>query len=121
MVNVEEHEAVRASAGRRRECSHCNTCDGELVMVGGFSPLLGFMHHEDYGAVVAGYRTTSGLLFGLPIVFDTDQEDGAVGQKLLPNNQGRGLAVLRWRAAGSPTKWRRRKAAMAPNLWSTRR
>ena len=57
---------------------------GGLVMVGGFSPLLGFMHHEDYGAVVAGYRTTSGLLFGLPIVFDTDQEDGAVGQKLLP-------------------------------------
>ncbi|MCT0249575.1 sulfate adenylyltransferase, partial [Synechococcus sp. CS-205] len=81
MVSEAERQAVTAGVDRVLECSHRNACDVELLVVGGFSPLLGFMHQEDYDAVVAGYRTTSGLLFGLPIVFDTDQEDVAVGQR----------------------------------------
>ena len=72
MLGHEEQEAAKASAHRRLECSDRNACDVELLVVGGFSPLRGFMHQEDYDAVVSGYRTTSGLLFGLPIVLDTD-------------------------------------------------
>ncbi|MFO8237935.1 MAG: sulfate adenylyltransferase, partial [Prochlorococcaceae cyanobacterium] len=94
MVPEADRESVKASAGRRIECSHRNACDVELLVVGGFSPLRGFMHQEDYDAVVAGHRTSSGLLFGLPIVFDSDDESIAIGDRLLLTYQGQELAVL---------------------------
>ena len=54
------------------ECSDRNACDIELLMVGGFSPLEGFMDKEDYKSVIKSHRNKKGLLFGLPIVFDTN-------------------------------------------------
>ncbi len=36
----------------------------------------------------------SGLLFGLPVVLDTDREDLAVGDKVLLTYQGADLAVV---------------------------
>ena len=50
------------------ECSERNACDVELLMVGGFSPLEGFMNEEDYKSVIRNHRDSKGLLFGLPIV-----------------------------------------------------
>ncbi len=97
-------EEARASVDRVLECSHRNACDVELLIVGGFSPLRGFMHQEDYDAVVAGHRTTSGLLFGLPIVFDTDDASIAVGQRLLLTYQGQDLAVLTVESRWEPDK-----------------
>ncbi|MEO1002211.1 MAG: sulfate adenylyltransferase [Cyanobacteria bacterium J06638_7] len=104
MVSEAERQAVRSSAGRRLECSHRNACDVELLLVGGFSPLLGFMHQEDYDAVVAGHRTTSGLLFGLPIVFDTDDDTIAVGDRLLLTYRGQELALLTVESRWEPDK-----------------
>jgi sulfate adenylyltransferase len=104
MVPEAEREPVKASAGRRIECSHRNACDVELLVVGGFSPLLGFMHQEDYDAVVAGHRTSSGLLFGLPIVFDSNDESIAVGDRLLLTYQGQELAVLTVESRWEPDK-----------------
>ncbi|MCP9796723.1 sulfate adenylyltransferase [Cyanobium sp. Lug-B] len=97
-------EEARASVDKVLECSHRNACDVELLIVGGFSPLRGFMHQEDYDAVVAGHRTTSGLLFGLPIVFDTDDASIAVGQRLLLTYQGQDLAVLTVESRWEPDK-----------------
>ena len=77
MVSAPEHAALKASATTSIECSDRNACDVELLVVGGFSPERGFMHQADYDSVVAGHRTTSGYLFGLPIVMDTDREDVA--------------------------------------------
>ena len=94
MVPAAEQAAVKASATRTLECSDRNACDVELLVVGGFSPERGFMHQADYDAVVAGHRTTSGYLFGLPIVMDTDSEDIAVGEKVLLTYKGQDLAVL---------------------------
>ena len=104
MVPEAEREPVKASASRRIECSHRNACDVELLVVGGFSPLLGFMHQEDYDAVVAGHRTSSGLLFGLPIVFDSNDESIAVGDRLLLTYQGQELAVLTVESRWEPDK-----------------
>jgi len=73
-------------------------------VVGGFSPLRGFMHQEDYEAVVAHHRTSSGLLFGLPIVFDTDDASIAVGDRLLLTYQGQDLAVLSVESRWEPDK-----------------
>ena len=54
------------------ECSDRNACDVELLMVGGFSPLEGFMDEKEYDSVIKNHRDTKVLLFGLPIVFDTN-------------------------------------------------
>ncbi|QNI84270.1 sulfate adenylyltransferase [Synechococcus sp. PROS-7-1] len=94
MVPEADRAAVKASATTRLECSDRNACDVELLIVGGFSPERGFMHQADYAAVVEGHRTTSGHLFGLPIVMDTDREDVAVGDKVLLTYKGQELAVL---------------------------
>jgi sulfate adenylyltransferase len=114
MVSAGEQEAVRAGVDRVLECSDRNACDVELLVVGGFSPLRGFMHQEDYDAVVAGHRTTSGLLFGLPIVFDTDEQSVAVGERLLLTYKGQDLAVL---TVGS--KWEPDKAREAQGCYGT--
>ena len=50
-------------------------CDTELICNGGFSPLTGFMTEEEYLSVVEKNRLPNGLLFGLPVVYDTDRED----------------------------------------------
>ena len=94
MVSATEHAALKASATTSIECSDRNACDVELLVVGGFSPERGFMHQADYDSVVAGHRTTSGYLFGLPIVMDTDREDVAVGDKVLLRYKGQDLALL---------------------------
>jgi sulfate adenylyltransferase len=104
MVPAEQRDAVRAGVDRVVACSDRNACDVELLVVGGFSPLRGFMHQEDYDAVVAGYRTTSGLLFGLPIVFDTDDAAIQVGERLLLTYQGQELAVLTVESRWEPDK-----------------
>ena len=94
MVATDQQEAVKVSANHVLECSDRNACDLELLVGGGFSPERGFMHQGDYDAVVAGHRTLSGYLFGLPIVMDTDREDVAIGDRVLLSYKGQDLAVL---------------------------
>ena len=94
MVPESDRASVKASATTSIECSDRNACDVELLIVGGFSPERGFMHQADYAAVVEGHRTTSGHLFGLPIVMDTDRDDVTVGDKVLLTYKGQDLAVL---------------------------
>ena len=43
MVPQDERVAVKATATKSLECSDRNACDVELLVVGGFSPLRGFM------------------------------------------------------------------------------
>ena len=105
-IPSDQWDAVCAAVDHTVECSDRNACDVELLMVGGFSPLRGFMHQEDYQAVVDGNRTTSGLLFGLPIVMDTDQSDIAVGHRLLLTYHGRRLAVMTVESKWEPDKAR---------------
>jgi sulfate adenylyltransferase len=109
MVPAEQRSQRLASADRRVECSDRNACDVELLVVGAFSPLRGFMHREDYEAVVTGFRTSSGLLFGLPIVFDTDDASIAVGERLLLTYQGQELALLTVESRWEPDKVREAK------------
>jgi sulfate adenylyltransferase len=105
-VPAAERESLLAGVSRRIECSDRNACDVELLVVGGFSPLRGFMHQHDYEAVVAGHRTTSGLLFGLPIVFDTDDASIAIGDQLLLTYRGQELAVMTVESRWEPDKAR---------------
>jgi len=106
MLPAAERQSVMVGITRRIECSDRNACDVELLVVGGFSPLRGFMHQEDYDSVVGAHRTTSGLLFGLPIVFDTDDGSIAVGERLLLTYRGQELAVLTVESRWEPDKVR---------------
>ncbi len=104
MVATDQQEAVKVSATHVLECSDRNACDLELLVGGGFSPERGFMHQGDYDAVVAGHRTLSGYLFGLPIVMDTDREDVAIGDRVLLSYKGQDLAVLQVEDKWEPDK-----------------
>ncbi|MEY3758464.1 MAG: Sulfate adenylyltransferase [Cyanobacteriota bacterium] len=114
MVPAAEREAVKASATKTVECSDRNACDVELLVVGGFSPLRGFMHQVDYDAVVASHRTSSGLLFGLPIVFDTSDPSIVIGDRLLLTYRGQELAVFT-----VESKWEPDKALEAKGCYGT--
>ena len=114
MVPSAEQAALKASATKTLECSDRNACDVELLVVGGFSPLRGFMHQEDYDAVVSGHRTSAGHLFGLPIVMDTDRNDVVVGDKLLLTYKGQELALLE-----VEDKWEPNKVSEAQGSYGT--
>tara|TARA_Y100001978_G_scaffold48050_1_gene43127 strand:- start:324 stop:1499 length:1176 start_codon:yes stop_codon:yes gene_type:complete len=88
----------------KHECSERNACDVELLMVGAFSPLEGFMNKEDYISVVKNHRDKNGFLFGLPIVLDTDNENLNEGDKVLLTFKGQRLAVLQIDSKWEPDK-----------------
>ena len=69
-------------------------CDVELLMQGGFSPLDGFMDEENYRSVVNDMKLTNGLIFGLPVVFDTNDEQIKPGKRVLLKHQHIPIAVF---------------------------
>jgi len=71
------------------------SCDTELLMVGAFSPVDGFMNQETYNSVVDNMRLPkSNVLFGLPVVLDTRRDDIKNGDKALLRWNGTDLAIL---------------------------
>jgi sulfate adenylyltransferase len=71
-------------------------CDVELLQYGGFSPLSGFMNPDSYHSVVEKGRLPSGLIFGLPVVFDipSNRDDIKPGTKVGLLWQGEPVAFL---------------------------
>jgi len=86
------------------ECSERNACDVELLMVGAFSPLEGFMDENNYNSVIKNNRNTSGLLFGLPIVFDSNNEKVKTGEAILLTYKKQKIAVLEVSSKWEPDK-----------------
>ena len=104
MASNENKDELKKSTFKSLECSDRNACDIELLLIGGFSPLKGFMLEEDYDSVVKNNRTSSGLLFGLPIILDTDREDLVAGDRILLNYKGQNLAILDIEEKWEPNK-----------------
>ena len=86
------------------ECSERNACDVELLMVGAFSPLEGFMDENNYKSVIKNNRDTNGLLFGLPIVFDSNNEEVKAGETILLTYKKQKIAVLEVSSKWEPDK-----------------
>ncbi|WP_435010373.1 bifunctional sulfate adenylyltransferase/adenylylsulfate kinase [Tundrisphaera lichenicola] len=58
-------------------------CDLELLAVGGFSPLEGFLGKSDYERVIAEGRQANGTPWPLPVTLPVDPGDGVVVGKPL--------------------------------------
>ena len=86
------------------ECSERNACDVELLMIGAFSPLEGFMDEKNYQSVIKNHRDSSGLLFGLPIVLDTNNENVKEGEKILLTYKKQKLAIIEVNSKWEPDK-----------------
>mmetsp|Transcript_22265 Transcript_22265/g.27221 ORF Transcript_22265/g.27221 Transcript_22265/m.27221 type:complete len:424 (-) Transcript_22265:1182-2453(-) len=96
MVDSEdEKKQVAASADLVIDINERQSCDVELIINGGFSPIEGFMSKDTYEHVVDNMRLPgNNLLFGLPVVFDTFRDDIKPGQKLLLRFAGKDIALL---------------------------
>ena len=97
------------------ECSERNACDLELLMVGGFSPLEGFMDKENYESVIKNHRDVRGLLFGLPIVLDTNNLNIKKGETILLSYKKQKLAVLEVNSKWEPDKYSEAKSCYGTN------
>jgi sulfate adenylyltransferase len=51
-------------------------CDLELLAIGAFSPLDGFMRQADYESVLATMRLANGSVFPIPVTLPVDDFDG---------------------------------------------
>jgi len=73
-------------------------CDLELLLVGGFSPLRGFLGRADYERVVSEMRLADGMLWPVPVTLDVPEtiaERIGPGEQLaLRDPEGVPLAVL---------------------------
>ena len=84
MVKSEEEKAAAiAKATVEIQASERQLCDVELVMNGGFTPLNGFMDETTYKHVVENMELPDGTIFGLPVVFDTNDENLQPGTTIL--------------------------------------
>ena len=79
----EEKEAAIAKATVELQATPRQLCDVELIMNGGFTPLTGFMEEATYQHVVEKMELPDGTIFGLPVVFDTNDEDLQPGTTVL--------------------------------------
>ena len=74
------------------------TCDLELLLNGGFSPLAGFMRRTDYEQVCREMRLADGTLWPIPVVLDVSEAFAGqigLGTKIaLRDPEGVILAVL---------------------------
>ncbi len=80
----ERDELVRLAAGLPSvQLSHRSLCDLELLAIGAFSPLQGFMGQADYASVVKDMRLADGTLFPIPITLPVTMESNVkVGQQI---------------------------------------
>jgi len=73
-------------------------CDLEMIMNGGFSPLIGFLDQEDYDAVCTGMRLQNNDLWPIPITLDvtenTAEKLAKKGKLVLRDKEGFALAVM---------------------------
>lgn len=78
VVNQQERSQLIAEASNlpSLQLSERSVCDLELLAIGGFSPLDGFMRQADHERVVAEMRLADGTVFPIPITLPVDHFDG---------------------------------------------
>lgn len=109
------NQMVKDAAKKQSLISGCNgltlelnerqSCDFELIVNGGFSPLTGFMNKEAYESVVEKMRLPgSNLLFGLPVVLDTSDPKLVPGKSVVLRYNNQTLGVMNIESRFVPNK-----------------
>jgi len=78
-------EALKQEAAslRRIDLSAKQSCDVEMIGIGAFSPLTGFMGQADFNSVITSMKLTSGDIWPIPITLAVDAADApAVGERV---------------------------------------
>jgi len=92
-------EKSRAAKLPRLTLSARRQADIEMLGIGAYSPLKGFLGSKDYTAVVEKGRLADGLIWSVPITLDATEEQAAglkEGQDVaLVNEAGEALAILK--------------------------
>jgi sulfate adenylyltransferase len=92
--------------------------DLEMIAIGAFSPLTGFMGREDFAGVCKDMRLASGAVWPIPVTLSPPDDVAAKvkeGQKVaLKNEDGRLLAVMTVQE-----KYPHDKALEIPNVYKT--
>lgn len=74
------------------------SADVEMIAIGGFSPLTGFLGSRDYEAVLESMHLASGVVWPIPVTLAVTEEDGqrlAVGQSIaLRDPSGQPVATM---------------------------
>ncbi len=72
---AEREETLKRAQGLKKiPLSPTSVSDLELIAVGAFSPLTGFMRQEDYRSVVKDMRLANGLVWSIPITLPLSRE-----------------------------------------------
>jgi len=99
---IDEADAAALKTASLEYPSHTlsprQTCDLELLLNGGFSPLSGFMDRRTYEKVLDDLRLGDGSVWPMPIVLDVDESLAKTlapgGRLALQDDEGFTLAVL---------------------------
>jgi sulfate adenylyltransferase len=75
---LEECDRLRSYASRLTsiQLTERAACDLEMLAIGGFSPLKGFVGKEDYRRILNEMRLADGHLFPIPIALPVEQQQG---------------------------------------------
>ena len=99
LQGAERTQALQRAKGLRQiAISRTASSDLELIAIGGFSPLTGFMGSADYKRVVAEARLASGAVWSLPITLAVSTDEaGAIklGQEVALSEDGTVLALMK--------------------------
>lgn len=70
-------------------------CDLEMLMIGGFDPLTGFLNQDDYQSVLDNLTLKDGSVWSIPIVLPVKNNEYFIGEKVqLVNRENTPLAEL---------------------------
>lgn len=77
-------ELAKEAAGLARiDLTPKQSCDLELIAVGGYSPLTGFMGEADFRSVCTGMKLASGQVWSIPILLSVSKgSEPKVGQRV---------------------------------------
>ncbi|OGX28629.1 MAG: sulfate adenylyltransferase [Omnitrophica WOR_2 bacterium RIFCSPHIGHO2_02_FULL_67_20] len=109
IVDGKEREALLATASKRPaiELDAWGLSDVEMLAIGGFSPLEGFLTKRDYESVVTSRRLSGGLVWTIPVALavSAEQAKGLSGDVALTAN-GAVVAILHLEETYRPDKTR---------------
>ncbi len=86
--SLREAALERAQGFRQVQLTRMAVSDLEMIAVGAFSPLTGFMTRDDYDSVIDHMRLSNGLAWTIPVTLPVD-DDMAAGLK-----EGQEIALM---------------------------